>query len=1081
MNCTESHPSRCGRVIISALLWFSAIAAHAADSQFHYDHSGNLVLRTNLVASLPVIVAQPQNQVASPGASASFSVVPANALGLAYQWRFNGTNLPGANGDSLLLTNVSAVNAGPYTVVLANGSGSVTSSPALLLLDGDRDGLPDTWEQTSFGGLAQSASDDFDNDGVSNLDEFLDGTNPANNASLLYRLTLSSDGGHVDVSPDSLKYTNGTVVTLTATAFAPEIFHGWIGSVTARTNQISLVMTNHKSLAAYFQPTSMTWAGGSGSWHEPTNWIPTLVPTAVDQVSVTSGSTVTLNEPAECEILVLSGPALAGSGSLTIHSNAVWSSGTMSGSGRTLIQPGATLILNVPGSVSLLTRTLENGGTVLWTGAGSIFMNSAVITNRPGALFEAANAASFAINGGVNRFDNAGTFRKSAAGITTVAPGIALNNYNTVEIQAGTLTLNGGGLNSGTLTVPAGTSLNLGAGTFANSGSLTGAGSLTVSGATTTLGGSVNLTGSHTFSGGNTTVTGNYFCTNNTLTLSGGAVTFNGTGLVEPATLTFSSGALGGIQEIKPLGSMSWASGTMSGTGRTLIPPGVTAILNIPGSVSLATRTFENGGTVLWTGAGSIFMNSAVITNRPGALFEAANAASFALSGGVNRFDNAGTFRKSAAGTTTVGSNIAFNNYNSVELQAGTLALFGGGLNPGTMSVPAGTTLNLVAGTFNNSGSVTGAGNLVVSGSTATLGGMVNLTGNHTFSGGNTTVTGDYYCTNNTLTISGGTATFSGTGLVQPTTLTLSSGTLGGNQTVTVLGAATWSGGTMSGSGRTVVLPGVTATLNIPGSVSLATRTLENGGMVLWAGAGSIFMNSAVITNRAGALFEVAGTGSFALQAGVNRFDNAGTFRKSAAGTTTLAPSIALNNYGSIDLQSGILAANGGYSSGPNASLNCALGGTTAGTGYARLQTFGVAALDGDLSVNLLPGFTPATNDTFTVISAITRSGTFASFSYPSNRVTMTLSNAPGSVILTVTNVFPVPQPVLLTPQLVGSNALITWTATSNVTYRLQHKTEAGITNWTELPDNVTTTSNTASKLDPLTSSNRLYRVRVMP
>src|SRR5436190_2921521 len=44
----------------------------------------------------------------------------------------------------------------------------------------------------------------------------------------------------------------------------------------------------------------------------------------------------------------------------------------------------------------LTTRVLENGGTILWTGAGDIFMNSgAVITNHPGALFEVQNAASF--------------------------------------------------------------------------------------------------------------------------------------------------------------------------------------------------------------------------------------------------------------------------------------------------------------------------------------------------------------------------------------------------------------------------------------------------------------------------------------------------------------------------------------------------------------------------------------------------------------------------------------------------------------------------------------------------------------
>ena len=45
--------------------------------------------------------------------------------------------------------------------------------------DQDHDGLPDDWELTHFGSLAQSALDDFDNDGFSNLQELQYDTNPA--------------------------------------------------------------------------------------------------------------------------------------------------------------------------------------------------------------------------------------------------------------------------------------------------------------------------------------------------------------------------------------------------------------------------------------------------------------------------------------------------------------------------------------------------------------------------------------------------------------------------------------------------------------------------------------------------------------------------------------------------------------------------------------------------------------------------------------------------------------------------------------------------------------------------------------
>ena len=119
----------------------------------------------------------------------------------------------------------------------------------------------------------------------------------------------------------------------------------------------------------------------------------------------------------------------------------------------------------------------------------------------------------------------------------------------------------------------------------------------------------------------------------------------------------------------------------------------------------------------------------------------------------------------------------------------------------------------------------------------------------------------------------------------------------------------------------------------------------------------------------------------------------------------------SFNNYGTVDIRTGILAANGGYVSSSSALLNCALGGTTAGTGYGQLQVAGSVTLNGSLSVDLVNGFVPATNDTFTVLTAGTRNGTFANFFYPSNAVTIQLSNTANSVIVRATDVFSVPQP----------------------------------------------------------------------
>ena len=51
---------------------------------------------------------------------------------MSYQWQYNGTNIDGATGATLTITNVSAANIGVYTVIVNNAAGSVTSSSATL-------------------------------------------------------------------------------------------------------------------------------------------------------------------------------------------------------------------------------------------------------------------------------------------------------------------------------------------------------------------------------------------------------------------------------------------------------------------------------------------------------------------------------------------------------------------------------------------------------------------------------------------------------------------------------------------------------------------------------------------------------------------------------------------------------------------------------------------------------------------------------------------------------------------------------------------------------------------------------------
>jgi hypothetical protein len=80
----------------------------------------------------PEINHQPTNSVLYVGGNAVFNVTAAGALPPSFQWRFQGLDLPGKTNSSLTVSKAQFTNAGPYSVVVSNDNGLVTSQTAWL-------------------------------------------------------------------------------------------------------------------------------------------------------------------------------------------------------------------------------------------------------------------------------------------------------------------------------------------------------------------------------------------------------------------------------------------------------------------------------------------------------------------------------------------------------------------------------------------------------------------------------------------------------------------------------------------------------------------------------------------------------------------------------------------------------------------------------------------------------------------------------------------------------------------------------------------------------------------------------------
>jgi hypothetical protein len=683
---------------------------------------------------------------------------------------------------------------------------------------------------------------------------------------------------------------------------------------------------------------TVVWTNtAGGSWLEAKNWDPNRVPTVSDTAVITNSGTYTVTLDAGAAIAGITVGAASGAGTQTL----AWSGGTFSDCTVTIGVRGA-LNLTGAGVKALLRCTVKNAGTITWSDTGSLigavdgYSQSVLITNLAGGLFNIQTDAPIGISDpgyGFAAFvlHNAGTLRKSAGtGINSFATPLAFINQGTVELQQGGLQFPNGFSSSGTFNLASNTVVNLDGGTF-------------------TFGPASLKTGA------------------GELLLDGGDIAVNGT-----------------------LPGLSWTGGRVVGSSFTLAASALMAVSG-PGNKAFLRSTFNNAGTVTWTGSGQLigsvdyYNQTVLITNLAGGLFEIQNDSTFGYTDpgyGVAAyvFHNAGTLRKSAgAGTTTFATQATVVNTGSILIEQGTM-VFPGFQSSGSLAVQPGAAASFPLGFVNN-----GTFNLASNGVAISTGGACSFGPVSQLIGA-----GQWIIPSGDVTLTG------------------------------IIPSLSWTGGRLVGSTFTVAS---NAVLSVSGAASkvLLRSKLSNAGTITWTGAGQLvgtmdYYNQAVlITNLASGLFDIQTDATIGYSdpgyGMLYVFHNAGTLRKSAGiGTNTFDSHLAVVNAGTITLQQGGLTFPNGFDS--SGTFNLAsntvvnLDGGTFTFGPASLKTgAGQLLVDsGDVALNgTLPGLSwmggRLVGSSFTVAA-----NAVLAISGPANKafVRSTINNA-GTVVWTGT------------------------------------------------------------------------------
>lgn len=453
-----------------------------------------------------------------------------------------------------------------------------------------------------------------------------------------------------------------------------------------------------------------TWTGpAEGTWQTAADWSTEHVPTSSDIACMGSGKTVKVTagtdqasvvqgegalvisggsleltnslveEASRIHSLILEGGTLTGAATLNVSEAFTWTGGTMSGSGATVLESGASGSIN-PGSgvsVALTARTLSNDGDLTWS-SGSVEGRSSAEIDNNGTLIANADASGsewwehglLKGDGSAVWLHNTGTVKKTAGSLFTQIQ-FQIDNEGAVEAKTGQIILAGGN-HGGTAQGGSWAGVEGGGVAFDSGSYILGSGA-GMAGVVFLAGGSVeaaDIQGPEAtlwlWGGGSTLTLTNTSTVSHLGTLNIQASTM----LTGPATLDIASSFSGG------------ESGRMEGTGSTVIEPGASGSIVENMFFYIAERTLVNEGsltvslkaTIVGREGAAVVNHGTLTVNGEGEF----KGMIFESPGPEPALTNTGTVQKTeGSGTTPI--RFAVDNEGTISTTSGKLEFTGGG------------------------------------------------------------------------------------------------------------------------------------------------------------------------------------------------------------------------------------------------------------------------------------------------------------------------------------------------------------------------------------------------------------------